>query len=393
MKQYIIYGTALITAVISAFVWVNYVEPKLSFLSPDKIVNNLANIERVFPVVKIPASKKVTDLPIGKQIPLTELSAGLKDFLKQSKTTNFAVFHKGQMVHESYYQGHNRDSTPMSFSTAKTFVATLVGFAIQDGKIQSINDPVEKYEPKFINSGYAGATIKDLLQMSSGVDYTEEYNDETSDAFHIYNSMYIWFKSIDTVTISFKSKQKPGKEFYYRSIDTHALAMVLEAATGKPIEQYLHEKLWQPLGMNEGKWITDTHGNTIGFWGLNVQARDFAKLGQLYLQNGMWEGKQLLSDEWVKASTQPDPKRDDLQRGKIYGDWGYQNCWWLPKGSNDDFSAIGIWGQFIYVNREHNMVVVKFSADPDFKKHEYKAMEIFRKIGKNLSELDQMKAE
>lgn len=385
MKQYQIYGLLAVLSVFGITVWVAYVEPKLSFTAPDKIAYNLRHINRVFPVVTIEGADKITELPKDKQLSLSELDQGLEEFIRRSATTNFVVFYKGKMVHESYYQGYTRNSTPMSFSTAKSFVSALIGCAIADGKIRSVDDPVEQYEPKLADSGYAGAKIKNVLQMSSGVDFTEEYNDPASDAYTIYNDMYLWFSSIDTLATSFKSKEKPGTKFYYRSMDTHVLTMVIEAATGKSIQEYISEKLWKPLGIPEGKWVADMHGNAIGFWGLNIPARHFAKLGQLYLQNGRWEGKQVIPEEWVKRSTKPDPEKDFLQRGKIYGDWGYQHYWWLPKGGYNDFSAIGIWGQFIYVSRDYDLVVVKFSTDPDFRKHEFEAMQFFRKIGKKLS--------
>ncbi len=393
MKRYMIYGLLAAVSIFGISIWVTYVEPKLSFTAPDRIVYNLRNIDRVFPVVTIEGADKETYLPKEKQLGLSELDEGLEEFLERSKTTNFAVFHKGKMVHESYYQGYTRNSTPMSFSTAKSFVSALIGCAIADGKIKSIDDPVQLYEPKLAGSGYGAATIKDVLQMSSGVDFSEEYNDPESDVIAIHDSMYLWFSTIDTVTTSFGAKEKPGKRFHYRSIDTHVLAMVIEAATGKSIQDYISEKLWKPLGIPEGKWVADTHGNAIGFWGLNIPARHYAKLGQLYLQNGKWEGKQIIPEEWVKLSTQPDPEKDFLQRGKIYGDWGYQHQWWLPKGGYNDFSAIGIWGQFIYVSRDYDLVVVKFSADPDFKKHEFEAMGVFRRIGKKLSSMEVSQAE
>lgn len=388
MKKYLIYGLLGALSVSAISIWVTYVEPKLSFTSPDKIAYNLRHINRVFPVVTIEGADKVVELPKEKQLGMSELSEGLEEFIRRSRTTNFAVFHKGKMVHESYYQGYTRNSTPMSFSTAKSFVSALIGCAIADGSIKSIDDPVQLYDPKLAGSGYGAATIKDVLQMSSGIDFTEEYNDPTSDAFTIYNDMYLWFSSIDTVATAFQSKEKPGTKFYYRSIDTHVLAMVIEAATGNSIQDYISEKLWKPLGIPEGKWVADTHGNAIGFWGLNIPARHFAKLGQLYLQNGKWKGQQIIPEEWVKMSTQPDPEKEFLQRGQIYGDWGYQHQWWLPKGGYNDFSAIGIWGQFIYVSRDYDLVVVKFSADPDFKKHEFEAIQFFRKIGKKLSSVE-----
>lgn len=300
------------------------------------------------------------------------------------RTTSLLVLHKGRLIHESYYEGYDAQSKATSFSVAKTFVSTLIGIALAEGAIASLDDPVVGYRPDLAASGFAGATLRDLLQMSSGIAFSEVYDDPTTDAFTIYDRMYAEFADIDQVAASFGSAQPAGATFHYASINTHALAMVLEAATGKSLAVYLHEKLWEPLGaVSDASWITDVRGGEVGFWGFNARPRDFARLGQLYLQYGVWDGAQLITREWVESSTRAE--RDDPQRGRIAGDWGYQHHWWLPRGEYDDFSAIGIWGQFIYVNRDLDLVVVKTSADPDFKAHEFEAIEYFRRIGEHLA--------
>ena len=384
MKRPIALGAALVVLLAAVYTWIVYVEPKLSLFEPSKVATNFRQMARIFPTVAIPASSRPRPLSETPSIPVAELAEGLPAFLARSRTTSLLVLHNGRLIHESYYEGYDAQSQATSFSVAKTFVSTLIGIALAEGAIASLDDPVVSYRPDLAASGFAGATLKDLLQMSSGIAFSEVYDDPTTDAFTIYDRMYAEFASIDQVAASFGSAQPAGASFHYASINTHALAMVLEAATGKSLADYLHEKLWEPLGsVSDASWITDVRGGEVGFWGFNARPRDFARLGQLYLQDGVWDGAQLITREWVESSTRAE--RDDLQRGRIAGDWGYQHHWWLPRGEYDDFSAIGIWGQFIYVNRDLNLVVVKTSADPDFKAHEFEAIEYFRRIGEHLA--------
>ena len=268
---------------------------------------------------------------------------------------------------------------------AKSFVSTLVGIAIDDGLIDSVHDPITKYVPELSQSGFDGVSIEHVLQMSSGIDFSEAYDDESTDAFQIYNRMFITMGSIDNITGKYGSTAEPGTEFYYASINTHALAMLIKAVSGQELTTYLEQELWHPLGMaNDAYWLADMHGNEIGFWGLNATSRDFAKLGLLFLHDGTFNEQQIVSSSWVTQATTAGT--GFLERGQIDNDWGYQYQWWLPRGSSDDFAAIGIWGQMIYVSPSTNVVIVKTAADENFKPHEYESIVLFRTIAESLME-------
>jgi CubicO group peptidase (beta-lactamase class C family) len=388
-KVYMLVGVIVsVVVLIVGFVWFSYVEPKLSLFSPDKVVENFAHMDRVFPARVIHKSaapyqfvEKLTAVPTHYVFNGEERN--LAEFLARSQTTGFLVIQDDAIVHEAYFAGYDADSTATSFSVAKSFVSTLVGIALDDGLIGDVTDPITQYVPELANSGFDGVPIAHILQMSSAIDFSEVYDDESSDAFKVYDRMFINMQSIDEIAASYGSRGESGREFYYASINTQALAMLVRAVTGQDLTSYLEEQLWQPLGMaQDAFWLLDRHGTEVGFWGLSATLRDFAKLGLLYLHEGEFNGQQIVSAGWVARATTPDA--DFLQPGQIDTDWGYQYQWWIPRDSQGDFAAIGIWGQMIYVNPAAKVVIVKTSADENFKAHEYEAIEAFRAIARGL---------
>ncbi|MBE2223878.1 MAG: serine hydrolase [Anaerolineae bacterium] len=361
-----------------------YTEPKLTLFHPDKITNNFAHMDQIFPSRII--HKSTTSYHYFKNptaIPTSYVYDGqdkmLDEFLTRSKTTGLLVIQDDTIVYEEYFEGYDASTTATSYSVAKSFISTLVGIAIDDGLIESVHDPITQYVPELRGSGFDGVSIAYILQMSSGLDFTESYDDKSTDAFKMFDQMFIFMQPLDNIAASYGSSVEPGTQFHYASINTHALAMLVRSVSGQELTSYLEQELWQPLGMeNDAFWSLDNHGSELGFMGLNATLRDFAKLGSLFLNKGQFNGQRIVSESWVTEATTPDA--DFLQPGQIDEDWGYQYQWWIPRGSTRDFAAIGIWGQMIYVNPEANMVIVKTSADKDFKEHEYEAIQLFRTI-------------
>lgn len=379
-----------VVVLLVGYAWVSYLEPKLSLFAPDKVAHNFAHMDEVFPARTIAQSatpyqfvENAKDIPM--QYEFADEVRALDEFLARSQTTSFLVIQDDAIVHEAYFAGYDQESTATSFSVAKSFVSTLVGIALDEGLIEDVHDPITKYVPELAGSGFDGVSIAHVLQMSSGIDFSETYDDQSSDAFTIFNRMFITMQPIDKITPSYGTHNEAGREFEYASINTQALTMLLRAVTGQDMTSYLEQKLWQPLGMaHDGSWMVDNYGTEVGFMGLNATARDFAKLGLLFLHDGEFNGQQIVSAEWVAQATTPD--RDFLQPGQIDEDWGYQYQWWIPRDAQGDFAAIGIWGQMIYVNPAANVVIVKTSADENFKAHEYEAIAAFRAIAAGLGE-------
>lgn len=362
----------------------SYVWPKISLFYPKYRVERFRSLSGAFPARHIASSTataefEVNPTPIAQNYNYDSHERLVDEFLTRSETTAFLVVHQGAIVHEAYFQGNTEADLVTSFSVAKSFVSTLVGIALEDGLIDQLDDPITKYVSELKETGFDGVAISDILTMSSGIDFSEDYDDTSTDAFTIYNKLFLFFRPIERVMLDYGSQGDAEHQFHYASINTQALGQLIENVTGMSVAEYLAQEIWHPLGAtSSASWTTDIYGNVLSFWGLNATARDFARLGVLFAGGGRYQGKQIISLDWLASATSP--QEDRLERGEIEGFWGYGYQWWLPEGSRGDFSAIGIWGQFIYVDPATNTVIVKTSADPDFKAHEPEAIAAFRAI-------------
>ena len=303
--------------------------------------------------------------------------AGFADFLRSTDTTSFIVIKDGTVVYERYLNGYRRDSIVTSFSMAKSVTSALVGIAIDDGYIGSVDDPVIKYLPELRGRDYDSITIRDLLLMSTGIEFVQD--EDLSDLQELWPfasdvaRAYSYPNLRRLVLHRPPSKEPVGAAFNYNPYYPILLGMVIERTTRQPVAQYLQEKLWQPLGMEyRASWSLD--GDKDGFEkmesGLNGRAIDFAKLGQLFLDRGRWRGQQLLSEQWVRASTAPDPQ--DQRPFLSYRDWQagggyYKYMWWGMRtaGGGYYYAARGHLGQRITVFPNDRLVVVRFGRSED----------------------------
>jgi len=300
----------------------------------------------------------------------------LQEFLTRSSTTALLVLKGNDITFEDYYQGTDEGDQRISWSMAKSFLSALFGIAIEEGHIKNINELVTDYVPELKGSGYDGVTIKNVLQMSSGVAFNEDYQDFNSDINRMGRLLALG-GSFDEFAASLVNEREQGTFLHYVSIDTHVIGMVLRNATGRSVADYFNEKLWSKLGTEQDTYyITDSTGEPMVLGGLNMLTRDYAKFGKLYLDNGRWNDQQIVPLNWVKDSVTPDAahlmpgKRDssDMEMG-----YGYQ--WWLPVNADEEFMAVGIYDQYIYVNKKANVVIVKNSANIDFTKNNYESFQ------------------
>ena len=300
----------------------------------------------------------------------------LDEFLQRTTTLGLLVLKNDRIAYERYFFGATEESRFTSWSVAKSFVSALVGIAIDERRIAGVDRPIAGYVPELKHSGFEQATIKDVLQMSSGVDFNEDYDSAFSDISRMYLMSFLFGSRINAYPARVGSKRPPGEAFDYVSVNTQALGMLVTHVTGKTLAADLEEKLWWPLGMEgDAYWITDRTGADAmeyAFCCLNVTLRDYAKFGRLFLRKGDWNGERIVSEKWVDESLAPDksylrltgPNRPEWARP----DWdiGYQYQWWVPAGDDGEFTGIGVWGQYLYVNPRANVVIVKASVDPDF---------------------------
>jgi CubicO group peptidase (beta-lactamase class C family) len=271
----------------------------------------------------------------------------LEEFLVSTRTAAFLVIKNNTLLSESYFNGYQHDSTVASFSVAKPFVSALVGIAIAEGYIGSVDDAVTEYIPELADRDprFKRITLHHLLTMSSGLAEKDPYYDTDFRAVALN----------DTAVV-----RPPGEEFQYNNVDPVFLGLVIERVTGLSVSAYLEEKLWGRLGMEaDGSWNLDSEesGFEMMQTGLNGRAVDFAKFGALYLNKGSWHGKQLVPRAWVKASTGVDAETDPSPEFQYY--------WWTRPGSEspNDYWTQGNHGQFIYVAPARDIVLVRFGIE------------------------------
>ena len=299
----------------------------------------------------------------------TNNGESLEEYLDASGTTAFLVIHDDRLLYERYFDGYDESSIHTSFSMAKSFASALVGIAIDEGHINSVNEPITNYIPELLEKDerFESITIRHLLTMSSGIKYEEggdlPWSEEADDTKTYY--------ATDLRKLALENSRiegKPGEYFEYNNYNPLLIGMILERATGMSVSRYLQQKLWKPIGMEaDGSWSLDS--TSTGFEkmesGVNARARDFGRFGMLFAKEGKWEGEQLISRGWVEESTSADTSTDPSQ--------DYQYFWWVntPEGETYHFSARGNYGQYIYVAPEKDLVIVRLGKEEGEQGYDY----------------------
>jgi hypothetical protein len=289
----------------------------------------------------------------------------LDDYFRRNFVTGFLVLHDDQIVVEKYFHGADQNSRFVSQSVGKSIVSILVGAAVSDGAIKSVDDPVVKYLPYLSNSGYRDITIKNLLEMSSGVDYSEDYTDPKSGAALIGAALLTGDPTFKDFAASIGSTAtKPGTQFNYQSVNTQVLGLLLERVTGKRLNQCAEEKLWKKVGAQSDAFFygSEKQPDTCAFACFNATVRDYARVGLMMLRGGMLGGKRVVSTQWAHDSTTPDAPYLTPKPGGPEGGYGYAYQWWIPPGNDGAFEAEGIYGQCIYADPTKHVVIVQTSA-------------------------------
>lgn len=276
----------------------------------------------------------------------------LGKMLKELSTVAVLVIKNDSLLFEGYDEGYNDSSWSGSFSVAKSITSLLIGAAIKEGKIHSVQDPVGNYLPEFATGKKATVKIVDLLTMSSGSDWDESYSNPLSVTTEAYYGSDIYATATGVNIV-----RDPGTLHSYKSGDTQLLGLIVEKATGKSLSAYAAEKLWQPLGAEHpALWSTDhTGGHEKAYCCFNSNARDFARLGQLMLDSGRWKGNEIITPDYYQASIKPCLINDESGHPCDY--YGYQ--WWIVPNQPDIFYARGILGQYIIVIPQKKLVVVR----------------------------------
>ena len=344
-------------------------------LLPDIQARTFRNIDKLFPTRTIRAAGKdagsVRELPVDLDPTITDLSFKVGDkthdlyeTISVNRIAGLIVLKDGKIKFEDYELGNDRQTRWMSMSVAKSMTSTLIAAAIEDGDIASIDDRLETYLPQLKDSAYGSVTVAQLLTMSSGVKWSETYTNPASDRRHMLD-LQIAQKpgAIVDYMASLPKAHAPGTAWNYSTGETSIAAALVHAATGKNLADYLSEKIWTPYGMESDAtwWLGSPDGLEVGGSGVSATLRDYARLGQFVLDGGKVDGKAVVPDDWFPAAGQP---RDI--GGKTVG---YGRMWWpVAKGEafkNDQaFAAIGIYGQYVYVNPTRKIVIAMWGAQP-----------------------------
>ncbi|MGB3549121.1 MAG: serine hydrolase [Candidatus Binatus sp.] len=331
---------------------------------------------------EIPATVEYEEGQAVKRVALSEL-------LRSTGTHAFIVARDNQVLYEGYFNGFERDSVCTSWSLAKSFTSALVGIAISEGYIKSLDDPITNYLPELKDRGFDAITIRNLLTMGSGIQYRIGFFpwDEFVLAGYYPNLRQLLLSDL-------KIMEPPGQSFHYNNFNTELIGMILERTTGRAPSQYLQEKIWKPIGAEyPATWSIDSEedGFEITPILLNARAIDFAKFGRLYANNGNWDGKQIIPRHWVVESTTRDP--NDRRQWETFSRWQdkggyYKYFWWGVSQASGDYSFMGVgtYGQFIFVCPRTRVVIVRMADDDGIDPPYWR--EVFQYIADQIAKTD-----
>lgn len=306
--------------------------------------------DRIFPTRPIPASTH----PVALQPASTRWPAAvdIDAFMERDSVMGLIVVHEGEVLGERYAAGHGPETRWVSYSISKSVVSMLLGAAIQDGYIASVGDPVTRYVPLLRGSAYEGVTIEDVLTMSSGVAWNEDYSDPESDV-----SQEIHYGAVERLRFLGDRGRvdEPGVRFNYSTGEIFLAGAIVRGAVGNNLSAYLHQRIWKPFGMESGaNWmLVEPGGPEYAGCCISATLRDYARLGLFALRGGrLSDGTAVLPDGWMTSATTPSTANP-----------GYGYLWWLhPDGS---FSARGIFGQLIHVDPSLDLVVAVHGLWPE----------------------------
>ena len=350
------------------------VDMRWQWLNPEINSFTFRDTNRVFEWRPVVRSGQVWDLPSGSAMAMPTITFGgeardYQRFAEETFTNAMLVIRDGTVVFEDYRNRSDAGTRFISFSMAKTITAMLVGQAIEQGKISSLDDLAQKYVPELKGTGYDGVTLRQIMQMRSGVDYQERYDFGDNPSFAgklheqaiVLNRMRFADGALET-----RRANAPGSTFNYSTLDTFVIGWVLERATGMPLAEFTQANLWAPFGAEaDAFWLADGPpgaGRELSGMGYNAVLRDFGRLGQLMLDGGKRGDRQVLPAAWLGQMTAMKPTGERMP--------GYGLFTWQVDQEPGAFAAVGLAGQFIYVHPETRTVIVKLSyyppAEPDY---------------------------
>lgn len=365
-----------------------------TLFDPDKIVWNFSHLDELFDTVPLPAPVKPASAlpenhgPIRESFTIAGAPRTLDQHIKERNLKAFLVLQGGAIKTERYFQGTQPSDRHISWSMSKSITSMLLGALIDKGIIpaDALDYQLVDHLPALKGSGYDGASLRHVLHMSSGVAFNEDYLDYHSDINRLGRVIGTG-GSTDEFAATLTREWAPGTYMRYVSVDTHVLGMMIRALAGRPMIELLSDHLFTPMGLEyPGFFLTDQTGEPFVLGGLNISTRDFARFGMMMLREGAWNDRQILSADWIAQSTAKNaPPPSPYVDGTPDAEMGYGMQWWRPPAAQEgEFFGIGIYGQYIYVNRLHDTVIVQNAADTGFREGEgrinVETLAMFRQI-------------
>ncbi len=385
---------ALATAAAAWFYrpWSDYSPARVqAAFNPENIFSVSLGMSSYFPYADVEATNPDplprNERPLAVTYAFDGETRTLAQYLEATNSLGLAVIHDGVIVHEQYLNGADEMSRPTSWSVAKSFVATLIAMAMEEGRIDSLDQLAQEFAPQFEGSAFGETSLRHLLMMSTGIDFIEDYDDPDSDVGVLFADPFVWGSDIDESLLQFERRTEAGTELDYISSASHVLSAVLRGIYDQPLHEIVQAKIWGPLGMeSDAYWnqnVMGEDGIALGYCCLNARPVDFARLGLLYLNDGVWNGERLLPEGWVEMATHANAPFQEADA--TYPLRGYGLHFWFPETDRDEFFAAGIYGQYIWVDPSRNLVISRFAADPQWGPHTAETFAAFRAIASEVA--------
>lgn len=387
-------GILLVAVVLAMFAagwyyrpWSDYSPSRVAdAFNPDNIVDVSLGMSSYFPYADIEAPRPD---PLPRALEPLQASYDfdgetrtLEQYLEASNSLGLVVMRDGIIVHERYLNGADADSRPTSWSVAKSFVASLIAIAMREGHIDSLDQLAQEFAPQFEGSAFGETSLRHLLMMSTGIDFIEDYDDPDSDIGVLFRDPFVFGSDIDEALLDFERETEAGTELDYISSSTHILSAVLRSIYDQPLHEIVQQKIWTPLGMEgQAYWNQNVPGESgvaLGYCCLNARPVDYARFGQWYLQDGVWEGERLLPEGWVDMATTANAPFQEADA--TYPLRGYGLHFWFPETDRGEFFAAGIYGQYIWVDPSRSIVIARLAADPQWGARTGETFAAFRAI-------------
>jgi CubicO group peptidase (beta-lactamase class C family) len=338
---------------------------RTTFFSIPFLVGSHSQLDRLFEAHAVSRADTPSRLPRAPAEPAIQYyyegtAADVDRYLSRNATTGLIVARDDTILVERYRYGRNDRHRFTSWSMAKTVTSLLVGIAIAEGRIRSVDDSASAYVPGLAGTEYGRTSLRQLLEMSSGVRFVEVYSGR-DDVARLARDTFLQLGpgGVDAVT-PFNERAVPaGTKFSYASVETQVLGLVLRSAIGRPVADYLSEKIWKPMGAEaDASWLVDRTGQEVTFCCINAVLRDYARLGLLLAHDGNWRGQQIIPAAWIAEATRVRPEQH-LRPGVATPFFGYGYQTWIFPGQRGMFALLGVRGQAIFVDPAHRVVLVQ----------------------------------